>query len=77
MDTNNSIWIYNCDTLQEELLLKKDMIQQEIIDYGIISPSARYILLPIRKEKVYEKEKNRKFDYFFELDSSVLYGISI
>jgi len=55
LDTNNSIWIYNCDTLKEELLFKRDIIQHEFIDYGIISPSARYILIPIRKEKVKKK----------------------
>jgi len=52
LNVNNSIYIYNCDTLKEELLFKRDIIQQEDIDHGIISPSTRYILIPIRKEKV-------------------------
>ncbi|CAF0987125.1 unnamed protein product [Rotaria sp. Silwood1] len=52
LDTNDSIWIYDCDTLKEELLFKRDIIQQENIGYGIVSPSARYILVPIRKEKI-------------------------
>ena len=52
MDTNNSIWIYNCDTLKEELLFKRDVIQQENIGYGIVSPSTRYILIPIKKNNV-------------------------
>ncbi len=52
MDINNSIWIYNCDILKEELLFRKDNIQQEFIDHGIISPTIKYILIPIRKEKV-------------------------
>ncbi|CAF1087184.1 unnamed protein product [Rotaria sordida] len=51
-DTNDSIWIYNCDTLKEELLFKRDIIQQENIGYGIVSPSTKYILIPIRKEKI-------------------------
>ncbi len=52
MDTNDSIWIYNCDTLKEELLLKRDVIQKGNIGYGIVSPSTRYILVPIIKDKV-------------------------
>ncbi|CAF3436510.1 unnamed protein product [Rotaria socialis] len=51
MDKNDSIWIYNCDTLNGELLFKRNVIQQESIGNGIVSPSARYILVPIRKEK--------------------------
>ncbi|CAF3961534.1 unnamed protein product, partial [Rotaria sp. Silwood2] len=51
MDTNDSIWIYNCDTLKEELLFKRNVIQQESIGEGIVSPSTRYILVPKRKEK--------------------------
>ncbi|CAF2409910.1 unnamed protein product [Rotaria sp. Silwood2] len=51
LDTNDSIWIYNCDTLKEQLLFRRDIIQQENIGHGIVSPSARYILVPVRKEK--------------------------
>jgi hypothetical protein len=63
LDINDSIWIYNCDTLREELLFKRGSIQQENIGYGIISPSTKYMLVPIRKEKV--KNKNKK--YFSQL----------
>jgi hypothetical protein len=52
MDANNSIWIYNCDTRQQELVFEYDIVQQGPIDNGIISPSTRYILISIRKEKV-------------------------
>ncbi|CAF1161992.1 unnamed protein product [Rotaria sp. Silwood1] len=63
MDTNDSIWIYNCDTLQEELLFKRNVIQQESIGEGIVSPSARYILVPKREEK-----KHRYYtEYYYVL----------
>jgi hypothetical protein len=52
MDTDDSIWIYNCDTLKEELLFNRNIIQQGNIGDGIVSPSARYILAPIQKGKV-------------------------
>lgn len=52
MDANESIWIYNCDTLKSELLFRRNVVQQESIGHGIVSPSARYILVPIRKERV-------------------------
>jgi hypothetical protein len=55
MDTNGSIWIYNCDTLKEELLFNRNIIQQGNIGNGIVSPSARYILVPIEKAKVKKK----------------------
>jgi hypothetical protein len=52
MDTNNSIWIYNCDIRREELVFKNDIVQQGSIDHAILSPSTRYILISTRKEKV-------------------------
>ena len=60
MDSNESIWIYNCDTLNKELLFKRDFIQQEDIGRGIVSPKTRYVLIPIRKEKV------KKFEVEFQ-----------
>jgi hypothetical protein len=54
MHTNDSIWIYNCDTLQEELLFKRNIIQHGNIGHGFVSPSARYILVPIDKKDVRE-----------------------
>jgi hypothetical protein len=52
VDTNDSIWIYNSNTLKKELLFKRDFIQKADIGHGIISPSTRYILIPIKREKV-------------------------
>lgn len=52
MDEYDSIWIYNCDKLEKELLFKRDTIQSENMDQGIVSPAARYILIPVIKEKV-------------------------
>lgn len=51
-DENNSIWIYDCHRLSKELVFARDLIQDESVDEGIVSPSARFILIPIRKEKV-------------------------
>ncbi|UJR20892.1 hypothetical protein I4U23_024001 [Adineta vaga] len=67
-DTYGSIWIYDCDTLDKEILFKSDFIRQESMEYGIVSPSTRYVLIPIKKEKtssyytefqydIYEKSK--------------------
>jgi hypothetical protein len=72
LDTDNSIWIYHCDALKEELVFKRDIIQHENSGHEIISPSARYILIPIRKEKV-KKLKRKKKNFIFQLDSSILY----
>jgi len=52
MDTDDSIWIYNCDTLKEELLFKRNIVQQGNIGHGFVSPSGRYILVPITRKKV-------------------------
>ena len=52
MDENDSIWIYNCDKLEKELLFKRDTIQNENMGQGIVSPAARYVLIPVIKEKV-------------------------
>jgi hypothetical protein len=41
--------------LKEELLFKRDIVQQENIGHGIVSPSARYILVPTTKAKVKKK----------------------
>jgi len=74
MDTNDSIWIYNCDILKEDLLFKRNIVQQGNTGYGVVSPSARYILVPIKKEKVtkYFVFELRK-SFFFRLGSSILY----
>jgi len=67
MDTNDSIWIYNCDTLKEDLLFKRNTVQQGNTGHGVISPSARYILIPIKKEKVTNRLVfiNRKIFFVF------------
>lgn len=49
LDTNKSIWIFNCETLKSELILPRNVVHQEVFSQGIVSPSARFILLPIRK----------------------------
>lgn len=51
VDQNDSIWLYDCDTLKEDLLFKRETIQQENIGHGIVSPSARYILIPRTKHQ--------------------------
>lgn len=60
LHTNNSIWFYNCDILKEELLLKTE----DSIDHAFVSPTTKYILIPIKKEKVKQKDKNH-FTVFF------------
>ena len=52
IDEHDSIWLYNCDTLQEEILFNRETIQQENIGHGIVSPSARYVLIPRIKSEV-------------------------
>ncbi len=47
----DSIKIYNCDTLKEDLLFNRNIIQQGDVGHGLVSPTARYILIPIRKDK--------------------------
>ncbi|CAF1639034.1 unnamed protein product [Adineta ricciae] len=63
MDTNDSIWIYNCDTLQEKLLFRRSLTNQEGTAPGIVSPSTRYILIPINKDKVHRYYT----DYYYDL----------
>ncbi|UJR28644.1 hypothetical protein I4U23_009876 [Adineta vaga] len=66
MDTTGSIWIYNCDTLTEKLLFRRNILQQENIVPGIVSPSTRFILIPNQKEKVH-----RYFtEYYYDLYES-------
>lgn len=70
MDVNDSIWLYNCDTQKEELLFKRNVIQQENVGNGIVSPSARYILVPTRREKVKEYATNEFYcDFIIEKTS--------
>ncbi|CAM4778334.1 unnamed protein product [Rotaria magnacalcarata] len=64
LDINDSIWIYNCDTLKEELLFRRDIVQEENIGNGIVSPSARYILVPIRKEKIRPYYTDYQYDLY-------------
>ncbi|CAF1150393.1 unnamed protein product [Adineta steineri] len=64
LNTNNSIWIYNCDTLTNKLLFKTDFIQQEYIDHGIVSPLTRYILVPIKKEKIRPYYTEYQYDIY-------------
>ena len=52
LDTANSIWLFNCATLKSELVFPRDILQQEYIADGILSPQARFFLIPIRKETV-------------------------
>jgi hypothetical protein len=66
MDTNDSIWIYNCDILKEDLLFKRNIVQQGNTGHGVVSPSARYILVPIKKEKVTNI-------FFFELKNLLFF----
>jgi hypothetical protein len=79
MDINDSIKIYNCDTLKEDLLFNRNIIQQGDVDHGLVSPTARYILIPIRKEKekVIKKFSQKENSLFIRLDASILYRISI
>ncbi len=77
MDANDSIWIYHCDTLKEDLLFNRNIIQQGNVDYGLVSPSGRYILIPIKKENVINEFFYERNSFGFLLDSSILYRISI
>ena len=51
LDTMGSIKIYNCDTLKEDLLFNRNIIQQGDVGHGLVSPTARYVLIPIKKDK--------------------------
>lgn len=57
MDANGSIWIYNCDTLEEELLFQRSLILDGNISHEIVSPTARYILIPLKEKQVKRKRK--------------------
>lgn len=63
-DTDDSIWLYNCDTLKEELLFKRSVIQTENIGPGIVSPSARYILAAMIQEKVHQYYTEYQYDLY-------------
>ncbi|CAF0954267.1 unnamed protein product [Adineta steineri] len=64
MDTKDSIWIYNCDKLQGELLFDRNIIQQGNIGHGIVSPSSRYILAPVFKEKSHQYYTDYQYDLY-------------
>ncbi|CAF1283981.1 unnamed protein product [Adineta ricciae] len=64
VDTNDSIWIYNCDILEKEMLFRGDFIQQESVKYGIVSPSTKYVLIPVKKEKISSYYTNYQYDIY-------------
>ena len=55
MTNDDSLWIYDCDRREAEVLFRSEIIQQDHVGYGLVSPSARFLLIPTRRENVRRK----------------------
>lgn len=60
LDANDSIYTYNCDTLRDELLIRKNIIQHNYMNQSLVSPTAKYVLIPKAQDKVCCKQNTNE-----------------
>lgn len=75
LDTNDSIYTYNCDTLKEELLIKKSIVQHDLINQSFVSPTAKYVLIPKTQEKMHRFYTEYEFDLYEKVKKIASIGL--